>query len=257
MRKKEKHNKILAKLGSIFLVIFLVSGTLLVYNCYTYKRNKNMYATMASQVHSEITRMNHKKEENKLLAYKTLKQRNGDFVGWIYIDKTSLDYPVMQVMKDQNFYLRRNFDKKYSYYGTPFMDARCSADGMCDNTIIYGHAMKNEEMFGLLNEYKQKDYWRAHPIIMFDTLNETSVYQIMSVFKTTITKEGFDYYHFITAKDEKDYEKYVNKVKELSLYDTGITAQYGEKLLTLSTCEYSEKTSRLVIVAKKMGSRLY
>ena len=123
-----------------------------------------------------------------------------------------------------------------------------------DNLVIYGHHIKGGKMFGALEDYKSKSFYEEHKNIQFDTLTEQAEYEIVAVFKTVAySSEGFRYYDFVDAENEEDFNSYVGKCKELALYDTGVTAEYGDRLITFSTCEYSAQNGRLVVVAKKVG----
>lgn len=191
--------------------------------------------------------------EDVLAKYKELYLQNEDMVGWIAIDGTTVNYPVMQTPNDPNFYLKHNFDKAYSDLGTPYIQENCNlADS--DNLVIYGHHIKGGKMFGALESYKDKGFYDKHKTIHFDTLTEQAEYEIVTVFKTVAySSEGFRYYDFVDAENEKTFDEYVAECKELALYDTGVTAEYGDKLITLSTCEYSAQNGRLVVVAKKIA----
>ncbi len=188
-----------------------------------------------------------------LPEYRDLAEENPDLVGWIRIGGTKVDYPVMQTKKVPEYYLRKNFHKEYSLAGTPFMQADCVI-GESDNLIIYGHHMKNGQMFGGFESYKKKDYYEDHKYVRFDTLTHRGVYKIFCVFKTTVYDEvGYKYYQFVGGYgDEKAYNEYIKNILSLQLYDTGITAEFGDELLTLSTCEYSAENGRLVLVCKKI-----
>ena len=190
-------------------------------------------------------------DEDVLAKYKELYLQNEDMVGWISIAGTTVNYPVMQTSNDPNYYLKHNFDKAYSDLGTPYIQENCNlADS--DNLVIYGHHIKGGRMFGALESYKNKDFYEEHKNIQFDTLTEQAEYEIVAVFKTVAySSDGFRYYDFVDAENEKAFDEYVSECKELSLYDTGVTAEYGDRLITLSTCEYSAQNGRLVVVAKK------
>lgn len=190
-------------------------------------------------------------EEIVLPEYGELFLQNFDMVGWIKIADTTINYPVMQTPDEPNYYLKRDFQKEYSDLGTPYMQENCSlADS--DNLIIYGHHIKGGKMFGALEDYKSQSFYEKHRVIQFDTLTEHAEYEVVAVFKTVAySAEGFRYYDFVNAENEDDFKAYIEKCKELALYDTGVTAAYGDKLITLSTCEYSAPNGRLVVVAKK------
>lgn len=178
---------------------------------------------------------------------------NPDMVGWIQIEGTKIDYPVMQTPDDPEYYLHKDFYGKYSSHGCIFTEEYCSIEPASDNITIYGHNMKDGSMFGVLRNYRSKSYWENHRYIYFDTLYERHTYEIFAVFTTVATKgAGFAYHQFIDAEDQAEFDEYVADCLAASLYDTGISAQYGDKLITLSTCEYSQKNGRLVVVAKRI-----
>jgi sortase B len=183
--------------------------------------------------------------------YGALFNQNPDMIGWIAIDGTTVDYPVMQTPDRPDFYLKRGFDKQPSDYGVPYAAGGCSIDSQSDNITIFGHHMKSGKMFGVLESYKSKDFYLAHPVIRFDTRAGFGVYEILAVFK--VNPADFPYHKFISAADQAEFDEYVSRCKALSFYDTGVTARYGDKLITLSTCEYSAQGNRLVVVAKKIG----
>ena len=180
--------------------------------------------------------------------------QNDDLIGWISIPGTRIDYPVMQTKDDPDFYLKHAFDKSYSNYGVPYAAENCDAD-ISDNMVIYGHHMNNGSMFSDLCKYESEDFYKEHKTIYFDTLGGYGEYEVIAAFKTVAYAEsGFKYYHFVNAESEAAFDEYIERCKELSPYDTGVSAEYGDKLITLSTCEYSQTNGRMVIVAKKISS---
>ena len=193
-------------------------------------------------------------EEKMLLPeLAELYQQNGDLVGWISIADTNINYPVMQSVNEPNFYLKHGFDKDYSDYGCPYVQEDCDVQEPSDNLVIYGHHMSNGSMFAHLEKFKSKDFWSEHRMITFNTLTDKQEYEIVAVFRTVVytdSPEAFKFYRFIDAESANEFDDFIAKCKELSFYDTGVTAEYGDKLITLSTCEYSRNNSRLVVVAK-------
>lgn len=161
----------------------------------------------------------------------------------------------MQNKSDPQHYLQRNFYNNYSSYGTPFLDSRCNLEST--NLIIYGHHIRNSSMFGGLEKYKNYNFYKSHnqiKLYMLSKENQTIeiTYEIFAVLKTTAdSKQGIKYYSFVNNKSKQAYNNFINDSKQLSLYQTEITPQYAEQLLTLSTCEYSSKNGRLIIIAKK------
>ena len=185
--------------------------------------------------------------------YRAVYEKNREFVGWITIDGTLIDYPVMQSRNIGDFYLDHDFYGNKSDYGVPFVQQNCVL-GKSDNIIIYGHHKKNGTMFTDLCKYEDEDFYREHKTIKFDTLDGYGVYEIVTVFKTVAySEDGFRYYDLVSAGSKEAFDEYIAECRSLELYDTGVDAEYGDSLLTLSTCEYSRKNGRMVIVAKRIG----
>lgn len=179
---------------------------------------------------------------------------NPDMVGWIKIEGTNINYPVMQTPNEPDYYLNRDFYKNQSVYGCPYVQANCDVKTPSDNVIIYAHHMNDGSMFANLELFRSKDFWKFHKQISFDTLDRKATYDILAVFAVPVDetdKNSFKYYEFVNAYDSQHFSDFVSKCKELSFYDTGVTAKYGDKLLTLSTCEYTHDNGRLVILAKR------
>lgn len=190
-----------------------------------------------------------------LSEYKTLHNKNQKLIGWIKIDDTMIDYPVMQTANNE-YYLDHNFNQEEDRNGCIFMDYQCDVVKGCDNMILYGHHMQSGKMFGSLNKYSSESYYKEHPKIQFDTIYEKGQYEIMYVFRSKVYSEEevtFKYYQFINAGSEQEFNSYMNEMQALSIYDTGVTATYGDKLLTLSTCDYQENDGRFVVVAKRVN----
>lgn len=190
-----------------------------------------------------------------LPEYRKLYETNSDLAGWIVIDGTDINYPVVQSKVYQEFYLDHNFDGEEDDAGSIFIDARNDILLPDDNIIIYGHNMKNGSMFGTLQYYLDKEYYNNHSIISFDTLYGRYVYKIAVVGLSKISEESedtFKYYDFLNAKNKKDFKEYVENIKKLEAYDTGTNLSYGDKLITLSTCNSVEEDGRLFIVAKEV-----
>lgn len=237
-------------INTIFMVLLI--SILLVSSYFLYKNNKE--DSKQEEIFEELTTIVEKEnteesQENEIDIQK-LYEQNQDIVGWIRIENTGIDYPVMQTKDRPNFYLRKNFYKEYSYWGTPFLAEDCDI-GISDNLIIYGHHINNDRLFGELEKYKKENYYQNHKYIKFYTMTGKEEYEIIAVFKT-IAYKGFDYYHFINSNNEKEYNEFIDKCKKLSFYSIDNTANYKDKLITLSTCEYSQKNSRLVVVAKRI-----
>ena len=185
--------------------------------------------------------------------YSGLYNKNKDFAGWISINGTTINYPVMYTPENPDFYLKHNFEKQYSDYGVPYISEACSIEPQSDNTIIYGHNITGGRMFGALLDYTDKEFYENHKIIEFNTRYEKGKYEIIAVFKTSIyDAKGFKYYTFINADSRDNYMKFIEQCKKFSFYEIEATAEYGDKLITLSTCDNGLNNIRFVIVAKEL-----
>ena len=206
-----------------------------------------------NQLEKESTDSEIKKNERMLVVEK-LQEENSDIVGWLEIENTNINYPVLQGT-DNEFYLNHDYKKRKSKSGSIFIDKDCSWSPQSSNLLIYGHNMKNNTMFQDLLKYETESFYINHPFIRFTTAEEDSFYEIFSSFKSKVyyqSDKSFKYYNFINAETEEEFNQYVSNVKKLSLYDTGKTAKFGEQLMTLSTCSYHTKDGRFAVVAKKL-----
>ena len=248
---RRRCNYIMRKIVYTIITILLI-GLVLISSYLIFKekkQNEKQENTFEDLI--EIVEENIENQEERKIDINKLYEENKDIVGWLKIDNTTINYPIMQNINDPNYYLHRDFYKNYSSYGTPYMAKQCNLNS--DNIVIYGHHMKINKMFGELEKYKSKDFYNNHKIITFTTLEKEYSYEIFAVFKTTVyTKNTFRYYENINFENKKMYNDFINICKDKSLYQTGIKIKDKEKLITLSTCEYSNKNSRLVIVARKI-----
>lgn len=169
---------------------------------------------------------------------------NSECFGWISISGTKINYPVMHTPSNPQKYLNKNFYGEYSFSGTPFLDARCSADST--NLIIYGHHMNNGTMFADLCNYTDYSYFTEHPTVVLETKDGVFVYSVFSVLKV---KSDDDWYKFTAVETEKSYEKWLSYAKTKSLYNTEITPVYGQQILTLSTCYGYNQDDRILVLA--------
>ena len=266
--------KILFCLFVVFAGIFLTTATLLIKYYVTSAREQNQFrdlAQLVENVRQELPEVSQPagestpeettgvqeaeadREAQILPQYAQVYEMNPDMVGWMVLEGTVIDYPVMQTPDRKDYYLKRDFQKNYSARGCLYVQEEADVFAPSDNMTIYGHRMNDGSMFGALSGYTKKSFYEAHPRIRFDTLTQERTYQIIAVFRTTADwDEGFAYHRFVDGEDEADFNRYVDTCMALSLYDTGYTAVYGDKLITLSTCEYTRANGRLVVVAKQV-----
>ncbi len=238
---------------NIFILIFIVViiGILTYYKFYTNNNNNDILSSInidETQITETVTK--------KMLQLQELKKQNNDIVAWLEIPDTKINYPVLQTT-DNEYYLTHTYNKEYSIDGSIFLDKDYDWNIPSSNLLIYGHNNQNGNMFEDLLKYEDESYYNEHPNIEFTTVEEDCTYEIIAVFKSRVYYKSeenvFRYYFFINAENEEEYNYYVEESKKASLYDTGKTAEYGEQLLTLSTCEYSQEDGRFVIVAKKVN----
>jgi sortase B len=219
------------------------------------KANKTVNAMYQDQT---VSYQDESSGQEKVLTvldeYKSLYNQNKNLIGWLKIADTNIDYPVMQT-SDNEYYLNHDINQQEDKNGTLFLDASCDVVAPSDNLIIYGHNMRSGNMFGNLDKYKEQSYYKKHPTIQFDSIYEKGTYEIVYVFNSHIYEESeiaFKYYQMIDIASEKEFESDMNAMKEMSLYDTGVTPQYGDKFLTLSTCDYGEEDGRFAVFARRI-----
>lgn len=182
---------------------------------------------------------------------------NEDIKGWLQIEGTNVNFPVVQT-SDNDYYHRLGFNKEYDYYGTPYIDYECDVKTPSTNIIIYGHNIRNDgQMFNDLTKYKQLSYYKEHPLIDFDSVYKEGEYKIFAAFITNTLAEHdngnvFEYTHFVNAENEEEFNEFVDEVKRRSIFDTPVDVEYGDELLTLSTCTYEFKEARFVVVARRV-----
>lgn len=201
-----------------------------------------------------------KEDHSPFSEYQTFYEKNNDFTGWIRIEDTRVDYPVMQTPDRPNFYLNHSFDKRESSYGTLYADEKCDPDES-NNIVIYGHNMKNGSMFHDLLQYTDEEFCREHPAVEFNTLHRYGTYEVFAAFRFDADNDPFRYNRYYDM-DPETFDMYVEECRKRSIYDTGIDVEYGDTVLTLSTCEYTYRNGRFVLVARKKkesrsGSEIY
>lgn len=229
---------------TICFIIFAIVLCYLIYNFNIDSQGQKQFDDMAQTISIEDTDDN---TENNNNGITDLINRNSECIGWIRISGTKIDYPVMQTKDNPQYYLRRDFNKQYSYLGTPLMDSRCDVN-YDNNLIIYGHNMKDGKMFADLLKYREHSYFKEHNIIHFITENGIQKYEVLAVCKVKDTDE---WYGYTCQTDKESFSNLISHIKDKSLYFTQDEIQYGDYFLTLSTCEYSQTNGRLIVIAKR------
>ena len=192
--------------------------------------------------------------ESKVMLekYAGLYEQNSDLFGWLSIDGTPIDYPVMLSLEDNEKYLYSNFEGKYSFAGVPFAENVCTSES--DNILIYGHNLKDGTMFRSLLKYERKAFLKKHPTIMFSDLYGEYEYEVMSVFYDRVYNRNenvFKFYQFLDVDTEEEFDYAASQLKQKSIHDTGVNAEYGDQLITLVTCAYHVDNGRFVVVARR------
>ncbi|MDR0851185.1 MAG: class B sortase [Clostridiales Family XIII bacterium] len=188
-------------------------------------------------------------------AYRALQESNANFIGWLRIYDTDVNYPVMQTVSNPEYYLHRDFSGNYTGSGTLFASEISDVERPSDVVIIYGHRMKDGSMFGTFNKFMDPEYCEKHRYIRFDTLMERRSYEILSVFRTAVDTgldDEFKYYNYSDFADQEAVDGFLREIKNKEFFDTGVTAERGDEFIILSTCEYSQENGRLVIVGKRI-----
>ena len=254
-RKKERYRKLIIK---IFVILFLVSVIYLVSTFWNSNKEERETDELLNtiEISNEVTEeIAEQKTSEMVEKVKGLREQYPEVVGWIEIEDTNINYPIMQCA-DNEFYMYHNYKKEKSKRGSLFLDKDYNWTIPSNNFLIYGHNnTKDGSMFADLLKYKKKSFYENHPIIKFTTDTEEAEYEIIAAFLSRVyyksEKNVFRYYYFINAETKEEYDDYVANSKKASLYDTGNTAEYGDQLITLSTCEYSQEDGRFAVVARK------
>lgn len=212
-----------------------------------------------SQEETESTAQETQEEEIQNLTilpeYEGIYALNTDFIGWLEIEGTSINYPVMQVVGDNSYYLTHSFEKNNDHNGTLFLDGNNQIVNRDTNLIIYGHNMKSGEMFGTLKNYLEEEYFYSHSTIKFDTIYEKAVYQVVGVGLSEVEYQDestFRYYNFLDAETEEEFQEYLTNINALSVYGP-MDISFGDELLTLSTCNSYTEDGRMFVMAKKVS----
>ena len=271
VREVSKKKKLIKRSITIPLTIFLITGTiLLILWGYAIRRSQVTMKNVKEEVElerlrdekrAELEDEERKKEEAEKKANEkvmlpeiaALYKENPDIAGYLTIDGSVIDYPVMFKENDNDYYLEHGFDGSNDVNGCLVLDKRCDKEGDNINTLIHGHNLKSGKMFGSLSRYESKDYCLTHPYITYSSKYKTLDYQVFAVFISLVYNEDSEYfenYDYINIENKRQFDEYVKGAVENSLYETGVRVDWGDKLLTLSTCEYSKENGRLVVVAR-------
>jgi len=170
-----------------------------------------------------------------------LAQINPDIVGWIYIEGTNINYPVVQG-ENNSYYLKRLFDGTYNGSGCIFLDYRSSADLSDRHSIIYGHHMKDSSMFSDLVQYKKQAFYDEHPVALLVTPGAYYKIQFFSGYVSDTWSDAWE-----LNLDESGFAGWSNNIQGKSLFKTSCTPLQTDRIITLSTCTYEYDTAKYVL----------
>lgn len=248
--KKQNRRQWLRRTMFLFFLLLLIAVAYMMYHYY-----------QEEKFHEEQFHELEEWENNPIPLHAPERVNNSDWIGWLKIKDSSISYPVMQRKGEGEYYLHRDFYGNYSFYGTPFLDERCTPDS--DNCIIYGHNINGRRMFGALHAYDNEKYYRKHPAIYFRMGEEKREYRIVSVIHADTS---FPVYSFADVGNWEEYREFVGMILSNSLYHTELGEQIKKKrdeetaeqffqqyqFLTLSTCRsWVGRNARLLVVAAR------
>ena len=252
-KHSKKSNKPLKAMLFLLIIVFIVSIIFLIWYMNQRNKSKTDNTSILDSVEVDETQITETRTK-RMLQLEELQKQNDEIIGWLEIADTNINYPVVQG-KDNDFYLRHNYKKEYSISGSLFLDKAFDTTNKSSNYLIYGHRDTQGLMFEDLMKYANKEFYETHKKIRFTTNEEDCEYEVLAVFYSRVyyksEKNVFRYYFFVNANNEAEYDDFVNNAKKASIYDTGVTAKYGDQLMTLSTCEYSQEDGRFAVVLKK------
>lgn len=179
---------------------------------------------------------------------------NQDVRGVLNIPGTGVDYPVLQT-SDNDYYLRRDFYKNDNRHGSIFLDCNADIRTPGSNIVIYGHNMKDGQMFGELLKYEDINFYKEHPVITFDSVYRPNKYKIISVFLADVSPQGFEQFPYtnpMLSPSPDEMQTFISEIKARSLINTTVDVQNTDRLLTLSTCDYTFDNARFVVVAREI-----
>jgi sortase B len=252
MENKKRATGLLSNLLLLIcVVVFCFSAYKLVGYLTEYKKGEQEYSDLAESVTVEDTDNTEQTEENKenppKVDFEKLLKINPEVVGWIVIEDTVINYPIVQG-SDNEYYLHRTFENNVNQGGSIFLDADNQPDFTSDNSLVYGHNLKTGKMFGSLRYYTDKDYWKKHPYIWILTKDRSMKYQIFASSRVTTA----DSVYTLEFGSREDFSDYLTHCKEIADYDTGVEVTPDDLILTLSTCTSDTEDGRRVVQAKKI-----
>ena len=255
VNNKNTKKRVIIGIIMFILLILIAASCIYIYKYFADRKNSENTSQILSKIEVNEEEVDDETTE-RMLQVRKLKEENSDVVGWLEISDTNISYPVLQG-DDNSYYMTHDYKKEYTIDGSLFLDKDYDWDKPSSNLLIYGHNNRGHDtMFVHLLDYKDEEFYKEHPVIRFTTDKEDAEYEIISAFESRVyyksEKNVFRYYYFVDAKNKEEYDEYVNNAKKASLYDTEKTAEYGDQLITLSTCAFHTEDGRFAVVARKV-----
>ena len=194
-------------------------------------------------------------EEPYVSPYQAFFDTYPDLVAWLHIPDTIISYPVMWTPGDETYYLYRNYDGTDNQNGSLLLDTDSSLNPLTTNLIIHGHDMKSGAMFGNLTDYAKQSYCEQHKEMLLFTADGERKYEVIATFYSQVYRKKdtvFKFYQFFQADTEEEFNYFYDNIMNLALFDTGVTAEFGDHFITLSTCSSHVENGRFVVVAKEI-----
>lgn len=256
--KGDSRGEIFRKIVSIaaFIALIICAVNISRYYIDSYlndRENKQLKTVYNNNVHAASNSSSGDSNPVMLPNFDSLYQQNSDIKGWIVIPNTVINYPVVQT-SDNSYYLSNGFNKSSDKHGTLFLDYRDNINPMSQNLIIYGHEMKDGQMFHSIRNYAKVSFYNSSPVITFNTLYKNGKWKVFAAFiANTLPKQGYVFNYLITNfNSPSDFTSFINEVKARSLIKTSVDVNPDDTLLTLSTCTYELPEARFVVMARRV-----
>lgn len=233
----------------IFLIIILISLFNIIIIAEQYNKSRSSYETMDNfivvepETSEKDEEVENKEKPNIKIDFEELKTINSDIVGWVYIENTPINYPIVQGM-DNSYYLKHLFNNEYGIAGCIFLDCNNSSTFNDYNSVIYGHHMRDETMFTSIAKYKKQSYYNEHQTAIIITQDKTLIVELFAGF---VADPNTDDAWKIEFKDEKEFEQWKEKIIAKSLFKSSYIPDKEDAIITFSTCSYEYDNARFVL----------
>lgn len=257
-QKSRKSSPVLTAIACLCAAVFVISTFLFIKACSQTGQEQQAFEVLKDSVQvSESSKdcIQEDGDDEIDSVYQALYKQNSDFIAWICVPGTSIDYPVMSTPDDPDYYLYRAFNKEESQSGTPFVGKGCNLDSTA--LIIYGHNMVSGTMFGTLDRYDNIVFWSQHKRLTLTADEGQIKYEVFAAVRTQANSQEANSNCIpfsMTGDLSKDnYNSLVTWLKDNSLFDTGLTPSYAEQILLLATCSYHTDDGRFVLAARRVS----